>query len=97
MPLCQSMDEVRANIDRLDREILRLMAERGTYVAEAGRLKPKVTDVVDQPRIEQVVANARALAEQHGLDPAVAEATYRAMIDAFIAMEHKVFMAKAAG
>ncbi len=37
---CQTLGEVRDNIDRIDRDLIKLMAEREKYVAEAGRFKP---------------------------------------------------------
>ena len=36
---CATLAEVRDNIDRIDHAIVALMAERGKYVAEAGRFK----------------------------------------------------------
>ncbi len=87
----QSLDEVRANIDRLDRDIIRLMAERGGFVEQAARFKTSHAAVEAPKRVEQVVAKVRALAGQAGLAPAVAEAAYRAMIGAFIEVERSVF------
>lgn len=89
----QSLDEVRAGIDRLDREIVRLMAERGAFVRAAARFKASRADVEAPGRVEQVVAKVRVLAADAGLEPQVAEAAYRAMIAAFIEVEHSVFMA----
>jgi len=88
---CQSLAEVRAHIDRLDRAIVPLLAERAGYVAQAAGFKTERALVVDVPRIEQIVAKVRALAEQEGTDPALIEAIYRAMIDAFIAFENTVW------
>ena len=34
-----SLDEVRAEIDRIDDAIIRLIAERGAFVAQAARFK----------------------------------------------------------
>ncbi|MFC5222352.1 chorismate mutase [Bifidobacterium leontopitheci] len=34
---CESLDEVRANIDRIDTRLVDLIAERGTYVAQAAQ------------------------------------------------------------
>ena len=34
-----SLDQVRAQIDRLDRQIVALLAERGEYVRQAARFK----------------------------------------------------------
>ena len=91
MVKCDSLDEVRAAIDRLDAEIVRLICERGAYVAEAGRLKADRNQVVVPERIEAIIARARGLAEAEGFDADTVERIYRAMIDAYIAFEHEVF------
>lgn len=90
----QSLDEVRANIDRLDREIIRLMAERGGFVQQAARFKTSHADVEAPKRVEQVIAKVRGLAADAGLEPRVAQAAYRAMIAAFIEVEREAFRAK---
>lgn len=84
---CTSLEEVRENIDRLDRQIVTLLAERGTYVTEAARFK-KDSDAVRAPqRVEQVIAKVRALSEEYDANPEVVEQVYRAMIAAFIEQE----------
>ena len=93
---CKTLGEVRANIDRLDRQIVRLIAERGRYVHEAARFKANPAQVEAPERAEAVVRKAMALAEQDGLSPQVAEATYRAMVRGFIDYEQEVFAAAAA-
>jgi isochorismate pyruvate lyase len=80
---CASLKDVRANIDRIDHEIVAAMAERGQYVAEAGRFKKDPAAVSDPARVEAIVARVRAMAQADGLEPAVADKTYRAMIAAF--------------
>jgi isochorismate pyruvate lyase len=42
---CSTLAEVRQNIDRIDRELVRLMAERGRYVHEASRFKANPAQV----------------------------------------------------
>ena len=88
---CRTLGEVRENIDRLDREIVRLMAERGRYVHEAARFKKNPSEVEAPQRAETVIEKAKRLAVENGLSPTVAEATYRAMVSAFIAYEQTVF------
>ena len=85
---CKSLDEVRANIDRLDRAIIPLLAERGDYVLQAARFKPNAADVPAPARVEEVIQKVLQLAREHGALPDVVEKTYRAMIAAFIAAEH---------
>ena len=86
---CATLAEVRDNIDRLDHTIVALMAERGKYVAEAGRFKKDPGAVNAPARVEAIISKVRADAEAQGLDPAVAERTYRAMIAAFEDYERK--------
>jgi isochorismate pyruvate lyase len=80
---CQTLGEVRDNIDRLDRQIVAFMAERGKFVAEAGRFKKDPSAVSAPARVEAIVARVRGMAAQDGLAPDVAEKSYRAMIAAF--------------
>ena len=81
---CNSIDEVRSNIDRIDRQIVTLLAERGGYVKQAARFK-KTTDEVKAPqRVEQVIAKVTALSQELGANPSVTEQVYRAMISGFI-------------
>ncbi len=91
MTKCNSIADVRDNIDRLDVTLVALLAERGAYVREAARLKPRKADVVDRARIADVIAKVRGQAESHGFDADVIEAIYRSMIDRFIAFEEREF------
>jgi isochorismate pyruvate lyase len=85
------LDEIRAGIDRLDRRLVTLLAERERLVRRAGRLKAD-TDAVRAPgRVEQVVAKARAMAVEADASPDVVERTYRAMIAAFVDLELTTF------
>lgn len=88
---CADMAELRVEIDRLDGQIVALLAARSGYVARAAELKKTRAAIVDDARIQQVIARARAAAMIHGADADVIEAIYRAMIEAFIAFEKRVF------
>lgn len=90
MPIpCESLDQVRAQIDRLDRDIVALLAERGDYVRQAARFKKTKDDVAAPARVEQVIGKVRGLASDRGADPDLVERVYRAMIAAFIEAEQK--------
>ena len=88
---CADMTELRVEIDRLDREIVALLATRSGYVARAAQLKQNRAAIVDQARIEQIIAKVRSDAAGHGADAEVIEDIYRAMINAFIAYERRIF------
>lgn len=92
-PLCANLAEIRTNIDRLDRQIVRLLAERGRYVKDATRFKRNDGEVAAPARQQQVFAEAQALAAELGAYPAVVDATYRAMVAAFVAQEQAHFAA----
>lgn len=94
-PLCATLADVRANIDRLDDEIVRLIAERAMYVKDAARFKRDAFQVSAPARQAQVFEKARALAQRHNQGftnlEQVVDATYRAMVAAFIANEQTYF------
>lgn len=94
-PLCATLADVRANIDRLDDQIVRLMAERAMYVKDAARFKRDAFQVSAPARQAEVFEKVRRLAERHNqgfenLDQVV-DAAYRAMVAAFIANEQTYF------
>lgn len=84
---CRSLEQVRSHIDRIDRQLVGLLAERGAYVKQAAAFKTTTADVRAPQRVEQVVARAVTLAHELGADPKVTGQVYRAMIAAFIESE----------
>lgn len=94
-PLCGTLAEVRQNIDRLDDEIIRLMAERAMYVKDAARFKRDAYQVSAPARQAEVFQKARERAQTHnrGFEnfEGVVDATYRAMVAAYIANEQLYF------
>ena len=88
---CDTMLDVRRNIDALEQRIVALMAERSGYVAQAARIKQDANLVHDQARIDFIVARVSAMAAEQGAPAVVIEAAFRAMIDAFIEFERGEF------
>lgn len=84
---CASIDEVRENIDALDRQIVNLLAARGAYVKQAASFKKTAAEVRAPKRVEQVIAKVVGLAQELGANPSVTEQVYRAMIRAFVEAE----------
>ena len=96
---CASIEEVRSNIDRFDRQIVALLAERGIFVKQAARFKKTTDDVKAPQRVEQVIAKVTALSQELGANPSVTEQVYRAMVSSFInaeLTEHAALNTKAA-
>jgi isochorismate pyruvate lyase len=86
---CESMDQVRLEIDRLDDAILDLVAERFTYVDRAWQLKANPAEATVPWRIRQVIDKVEARAKQKGLPPELAVALWRQMIGWFIQYEEE--------
>jgi isochorismate pyruvate lyase len=91
MNTCNNLDEVRENIDRIDNQIVKLIAERSQYVSQASKFKKDTNDVKAPNRVEAVVQKVRSIAEENNLNPDIIEIVYRNMIDAFINMELACF------
>lgn len=89
--LCNSLEEIRMNIDRIDDDIIKLIAERGTYVIQASAFKKDEDGVKDTSRVEKVIAKVRGKAEEYGTNPDMVEALYREMISRFVNMEMKEY------
>lgn len=83
----QSLPEVRARIDAIDADLVRLLADRQELVRAAAAFKADEQAVRAPARVEQVISKVRERATAAGLAPAVAEAVWRAMIEAFIDLE----------
>lgn len=88
---CDSLEEIRENIDRIDSEIIKLIAERGKYVVEASAFKKNEEGVKAPNRVEAVIQKVRRKAEEYGANPDIVEALYREMISRFIYMEMEQF------
>ena len=82
-----SLEEVRERIDAVDREVVRLLAEREGYVRRAASFKETRGDVDAPARVEAVIRKVRAPASENGASPEVIEVVYRAMISRFISLE----------
>ena len=80
---CRTLAEVRGHLDEIDAGIVRLLAERQKYVAEAGRFKKDPAAVSAPARVEAILAKVKTNAAAAGLDEQVAERAYRALIAAF--------------
>lgn len=64
---CETMGEVRAGVDALDRELMRLFAVRFGYMRAAARIKPERGHVRDEGRKAQVIENVREDARREGI------------------------------
>ena len=84
---CKTMAEVRRGVDATDRELMALLDRRFGYMRAAARIKTDRAAVRDEGRKAEVIANARADAEQRGLAGEQIAEIWEAMVEASIAYE----------
>ena len=86
---CNSLGDVRANIDMLDQLIAPLLCKRQYFVEQAANFKPSVVGVVIPARVEQIIQTVRGIADSMKGDADTMERVYREIIDAFTAAEQR--------
>lgn len=85
---CKTMADIRAEIDRVDVELVRLFAERAGYIDRASEIKAEINwPARINGRVEEVVANVRRHSVTYGLPPDLVEKLWRRLIDWSIARE----------
>lgn len=89
---CLSMTDIRAEIDRVDKELMQLFRQRFGYIDRAAEIKKEIGMKADVPvRVDEVRRNARANAEAAGLDPDFYEDIWARLIRHSIVRE-KVYL-----
>ena len=89
-----TMSDVRAGIDALDTELIRLLAQRVRFIERAAALKSDRAAVRDEWRKQDVLAKVQATALCEGLPADLAAALWELLIEASIAYEFEVFDAR---
>jgi isochorismate pyruvate lyase len=85
----RSIEEARAEIDRIDRRILALLGERAGYVHAAARFKATEAAVAAPERQAAMFGKRREWAKEEDLDPDFVERLYRELIAYFIERERE--------
>ena len=88
---CETMAEVRTEIDRVDRLIVEILAERIQYIEQAARIKPERGQVRDEWRVNDVLEKTAKSAEKFGAPKELIHMLYAEMIEWCINHEFKEF------
>lgn len=88
---CESMADVRREIDRVDRAVVALLVERLGYIERAGHIKDRRDQVRDEDRKDDVLNKVRRHAEALGGDADLIAAVYEQLIERSIAKEFTVY------
>lgn len=91
---CETKQDVRAEIDRIDQALLKLFAERHTYVTRMAELKLDPDEALAPERIAEVITRLRGMATELDMDGDQAETIWRTLIDWNIAYEKDIIAAR---
>ncbi len=91
MKECKTLEEVREEVDRLDDQIVELIAQRNAYIHQAVKFKQSVEEVKAEERVSAVIQRVRQKALSLGLSANLIEDLYTKMIDEMVEMEISEF------
>lgn len=86
---CKNIEDIRKEIDAIDRNIVELISKRAKYVYRAADFKKDKKAVRDENRVAAVINSKRALATEYGISAELISDIYKTMIDYFVAQEIK--------
>lgn len=84
---CTNLQEIRTEIDKLDRQVIASFAKRFAYVKAASKFKTDPTSVRAKERFAAILEKRRIWAQAEGLNPDVIEKIYQYLVTYFIEEE----------
>ena len=87
MKKCNSLQEVRDEIDILDSKLVELISERSHLIRQAAGFKNSVDDVKAEDRIDDVMQRARKKAIELDINPNMISDLFKIMIDEMVETE----------
>ena len=84
---CTTLDEARSEIDKVDEEIVKLIALRNDYIKQIAHFKTSVEEVKAEDRISDVISRVREQAIALDLSPNLINELYVKMIDTMVESE----------
>ena len=91
MKKCNSLDEVRSEIDVLDTQLVELISKRSHMIRQAAGFKNSVDEVKAADRIEFILQRSRHKAIELGINPNMISELFTIMIDEMVEMEISEF------
>lgn len=87
MKKCNSLEEVRTEIDTLDDKLVTLISERSHLIRQAAGFKASVEEVKAQDRIDFIMQKVRHKAIQMNVSPNMISELFVIMIDEMVETE----------
>jgi len=88
---CNSLQEVRDEIDILDAKLVELISERSHLIRQAASFKESVEEVKAEDRIEFILQRVRHLAIEKSINPNMLSELFTIMINEMVETEISEF------
>ncbi len=82
-----SLEDAREHIDKIDDQIVELIATRNAYIKQIAHFKTSVDEIKAKDRIDDVINRMRSRAIELDLSPNLINDLYIRMIDAMVDTE----------
>jgi len=87
MKKCETLQEARVEIDKVDEKIVELVALRNNYIKQIAHFKTTIEEVKSDERISNVISRVRAKAIDLDLPPNLINDMFLRMIDEMVESE----------
>ncbi len=94
MKTCNSLEEVRTEIDKLDDKLVELISERSHLIRQAAAFKESVDEVKAKDRIDDIMQRVRKRAIELNINPNMISELFTIMIDEMVETEISEFRNK---
>ncbi|WP_297443426.1 chorismate mutase [Sulfurimonas sp.] len=91
MKKCTSLQEVREEIDKIDSQLVKLIAERSHLIRQAASFKESVEEVKAEDRINDIMQKVRSKAIELNVNPNMISELFNIMIDEMVETEISEF------
>ena len=88
---CETLAAAREEIDKLDSQIVTLIAKRNAYIKQIAHFKTSLDEIKAQDRIDDVINRVRTQAIELDLSPNLINDLYVRMIDGMVESEISEF------
>jgi len=87
MKKCNSLQEVRDEVDEIDAQLVELISERSHLIRQAAGFKESVAEVKAQERIDDIMQKVRKKAIALNVNPNMISELFKIMIDEMVETE----------
>lgn len=84
---CRGLEDIRFEIDRLDKEIVGLLGRRLGYVLKAAHFKKNEVDIPAAGRVAEMLVKRRIWARERGISEDFVEELFMRIVDWYIATQ----------